>query len=170
MNNESQTPRTDNFLDALPAGLPAEEKLDQLSAHARDQERVLARTLGQLAKMLEDAGEVQDLRRLCADTACAIQDGGGLGEVTETLWEAARLDLAGDERTEDELLDEAAEIVRAWRVLKQYGTGDKEALRERRKAFDADCDASGLSSLELMERGEKKLDRDNAARILGQQH
>lgn len=167
MNNESQTPQTDHFLDALPANLPAEERLDQLSAHARDQERIWRKTA---QDALDNAAAVVALRDLCDHAAAEIESGGDLQALAQVLRDAAGDGCEGLEQSEEELLDEAAEIVRAWRVLKQYGTGDESALRERRKVFDADCDASGFSSLELMERGEKKLDQDNAERILGQQH
>ena len=169
-----ETPRTDHFLACLPEGLPAEEKLDQLAAHARDLERtwhhVTQDRLQVLQDMLGKDAEVAALRDLCGHAAAEIASGGDLEALTQALQDAAGEGVAGMETPEDELLHEAAEIVRAWRVLKQYGTGDEEALRQRRQDFDADCEASGFSSLEILERGEKKLDQDNADRILGQQH
>lgn len=156
---------------------PANVTVSQWQSVQRERHELedrLARTLRQLGTTADELQKAEDeldqLRHLCADAACTIQDGGDLCELTEDLWIAARLDLAGNERTEEELLEEAAEIVRSWRVFQEYGTGDEAGLHARRQSFDADCDASGFSSLEMMERGEKKLDRDNAARILGQQH
>lgn len=190
-----ETPQTDHFLACLPEGLPAEEKLDQLAAHARTLEKVwqhvtkdrlqlLGDTLGKDAEVaaLRDlcghaaavlqskVAEVAALRDLCGIAGAEIASGGDLQDLAQVLQDAAGEGVAGLEQSEEELLHEAAEIVRAWRVLKQYGTGDEEALRQRRQDFDADCEASGFSSLEMLERGEKKLDQDNADRILGQQH
>lgn len=77
---------------------------------------------------------------------------------------------AGNTRTEGELIEEAAELVRAWRVHKDHGAGDPEALRFRRYELDADCEASGFVSVAIMEKGEKQLDQENAEQILGQIH
>lgn len=169
-----ETPRTDHFLACLPKGLPAEEKLDQLAAHARDLERIWHNITQDRLQILQDAlgkdAEVVALRDLCAHATAEIASGGDLQDLAQVLQDAAGEGVAGLEQSEEELLHEAAEIVRAWRVFQQYGTGDEEALRRRRLDFDADCDASDFSSLEMMERGEKRLDQDNAERILGQQH
>jgi len=169
----AEKPRTDSDYLYDPANVTVSQ-WQSVQRERHELEDRLARTLRQLGTTADELQKAEDeldqLRHLCADAACTIQDGGDLGELTEDLWIAARLDLAGNERTEEELLEEAAEIVRAWRVFQEYGTRAEAGLHARRQSFDADCDASGFASIEMMERGEKKLDRDNADRILGQQH
>lgn len=168
----AEKPRTDSDYLYDPANVTVSQ-WQSVQRERHELEDRLARTLRQLgttAEALQIAEDELDyLRQLCADVAATIEAGGDPSELTEDLWIAVN-PKAGDERTREELLEEAVEIVRSWRVLKEYGTGNATAQRARRKAFDADCEASGFSPVEIMECAEKKLDWDNAARILGQQH
>jgi hypothetical protein len=159
------TPRTDHFLQCLPAGMPAEERLDQLTAHACDLERTLGRVIAQLA---QDQADADALRELCGHAAEVIAAGEDLHELEEQLREAGTVD--GVSCTEAELLEDAQHFLRYWRFHQETGKGNEQYLRQRRNQFEADCNASGFMAVQMLERAEKLLDRDNAERIQGQQH
>jgi hypothetical protein len=165
-NKDNQTtPRTDHFLQCLPARMPAEERLDQLTAYACDLERTLAVVIKQQA---DDQKEADDLRGLCWCTADTIAAGGNLHELEEMLRTAG--ELAGVPCTEDELLEDAQLFLRCWRSHQEYGTGNEEYLHHWRKRLEADCNASDFIDAHILERAEKLLDQDTAERVLGQQH
>jgi hypothetical protein len=169
MTPEEQAPakRTEHFLQCLPAGMPAEERLDQLTAHACEMERTLDRVLLQLA---DEQAQAVALRDLCDHAAEVIARGEDLSAIGEALRAAGEELDGGLELPEDELLEDAQQFLRCWRSHKQYGTGNADELRLWRKRLEADCNASGFMDAQILERAEKILDQDDADRIQGQQH